>query len=631
LEDPDTSPVELGVKFRSVADGFITGVRFYKGPRNTGTHTGSLWSVDGRRLATGTFTHESAQGWQELRFPVPVAIKAATTYIASYHTQVGRYSVDEWYFSGHSVRTGPLEALKSGVSSRNGVYRYGTSGFPSKSYRASNYWIDVTFQSGTAMQTDTTLWTAADVPEVREDPEVGSFELGMRFRSHVDGEITGIRFYKGAANTGTHTGSLWSDDGRRLATGTFTDETASGWQEMTFASPVPINAGTTYVASYHTDVGRYAVTEDYFSGASRRTGALEALEDGNGVYAEGAGFPTRSHRASNYWVDVRLRTTRSGLAADVGTLGGAASVANGVNADGLVVGSSTTAPGQLLGGYGTHAFSWERGTIRDLGALSTGPQSTSQATDVNDQGLIVGDSITANGERHAVVWAGRDARDLGTLGGTYSTATGVNDLGDVVGVSTTGDGKYHAFLWRRGTMTDLGTLGGSTSWAGGINDRGQVAGYARLKNEETHAVLWERGHATDLGGFPDGSASQGTGVLSVATDVSSTGLVIGWGLSASGAPPATWSGGQLSGLTPVARNGTPARVDDNGLIVGSARAGGNLAAIVWWDGSATDLGTLGGNESAALGVANGLVVGRSTTSDGQVHATIWLLAGIGAS
>ena len=43
--DSDTSSVELGVKFRSDINGFIKGIRFYKGPANTGTHVGTLWSV----------------------------------------------------------------------------------------------------------------------------------------------------------------------------------------------------------------------------------------------------------------------------------------------------------------------------------------------------------------------------------------------------------------------------------------------------------------------------------------------------------------------------------------------------------------------------------------------------------
>ena len=77
--------------------------------------------------------------------------------------------------------------------------------------------------------------------------------------------ITGIRFYKGSANTGTHVGDLWSSSGTLLATATFTNETASGWQQVNFSSPVSITAGTTYIASYHTNTGHYADTPYYFA------------------------------------------------------------------------------------------------------------------------------------------------------------------------------------------------------------------------------------------------------------------------------------------------------------------------------------------------------------------------------
>ena len=51
----DTQAYELGVKFRSDVDGFITGIRFYKGAGNTGTHLGHLWSATGTLLGTATF------------------------------------------------------------------------------------------------------------------------------------------------------------------------------------------------------------------------------------------------------------------------------------------------------------------------------------------------------------------------------------------------------------------------------------------------------------------------------------------------------------------------------------------------------------------------------------------------
>ena len=80
----------------------------------------------------------------------------------------------------------------------------------------------------------------------------------MKFQASVPGTITGIRFYKGATNTGTHVGTLWTSTGTLLGSVTFTNETASGWQQATLPTPVTIQANTTYVVSYHTTVGRYA-------------------------------------------------------------------------------------------------------------------------------------------------------------------------------------------------------------------------------------------------------------------------------------------------------------------------------------------------------------------------------------
>ena len=70
---------------------------------------------------------------------------ANTVYVASYHTDVGRYSVTLNYFAPAGSDNAPLHALANGASEGNGVYRYGVSGFPTKTYKASNYWVDVVF------------------------------------------------------------------------------------------------------------------------------------------------------------------------------------------------------------------------------------------------------------------------------------------------------------------------------------------------------------------------------------------------------------------------------------------------------------------------------------------------------
>ena len=153
LSDSDTSAVELGVKFRADVNGFITGVRFYKSTANTGTHVGNLWSSTGTKLASATFSGESASGWQQVSFPSPVAVTADTIYVASYHTNVGHYSVNQNYFTSTGVDNSPLHAPRSGVSGPNGVYLRGRRLPDPRVYAASNYWVDVTFNQ---TATDTT-------------------------------------------------------------------------------------------------------------------------------------------------------------------------------------------------------------------------------------------------------------------------------------------------------------------------------------------------------------------------------------------------------------------------------------------------------------------------------------------
>ncbi|MBE9014660.1 DUF4082 domain-containing protein [Chroococcidiopsidales cyanobacterium LEGE 13417] len=426
----DAQAVELGVKFKSDLNGYITGIRFYKGSGNTGTHIGNLWTSAGQLLTTATFSNETATGWQQVNFSQPVAINANTVYVASYHTSSGRYAINEGYFTS-SIDSPPLHFLRDGESGGNGVYKYGTTGFPTNTYRASNYWVDVTFATnatnptppvtdttspsisavspsngatnvststsiaatfsealdpatinantfvlqdannaivpatvtydaasrtatlqpsnllatgatyrttirggttqprvqdlaGNALATNSTwsfttaaaastsaysIWNSNAMPIVVADSDTAAVELGIKFETDVSGYITGIRFYKSTGNTGVHTGNLWTSSGQQLATATFTNETTSGWQQVNFDRPVAIIANTVYVASYHTNVGRYSSDENYFAVSGADNGPLHFLVNGasgsNGVYKYGSsGFPNQTYKASNYWVDV---------------------------------------------------------------------------------------------------------------------------------------------------------------------------------------------------------------------------------------------------------------------------------------------------------------------------------------
>ena len=147
------------------------------------------------------------------------------------------------------------------------------------------------------------LFSAATVPTVTTVDDAGDYELGVRFTPAQNGVISGVRFYKGPSNTGTHTGSLWDSAGQQLATGTFANETATGWQTLTFATPIPVVAGQTYTASYTTG-GFYSADAGFFLNNTVNSPPLAAANGANGVYHVGPGFPTSTSQGGNYWVDV---------------------------------------------------------------------------------------------------------------------------------------------------------------------------------------------------------------------------------------------------------------------------------------------------------------------------------------
>ena len=140
--------------------------------------------------------------------------------------------------------------------------------------------------------TPVSFWPSTAKPGTASDSDTGSVEVGLKFSSSVAGSVTGVRFYKGTRNTGTHIGHLWSSSGTLLATVTFTNETASGWQQASFSTPIQITANTVYVISYLAPRGGYADDQNFNWGALPTT-PLRVSGSAPGVYAYGstAAFP----------------------------------------------------------------------------------------------------------------------------------------------------------------------------------------------------------------------------------------------------------------------------------------------------------------------------------------------------
>ncbi len=309
----DNQAIEVGMQFAPSMPGFVTGVRFFKGLNNTGTHVGHLWSSKGKLLSSVTFTGETPSGWQTAYFPSPVAVNAHAIYLISYSAPNGNYAADSGSFT-NALSSPPLVGLADGTNGPNGVYQYGSGQFPTSGAAATNFWVDVVFNTSPTIGTATpvSLWTPQATPNTPAAPTTQAAQLGLTFIPNTAGYITGLRFYKSPTNVGQHIGYLWSSTGTLLASVTFTDESASGWQQANFAAPIAVTANTAYVVSYWVPKGHYADDAGYFATTGLTNQLLYAPPDGqygpNSSYAARNVFPAGSATASNYWVDVVFTT-----------------------------------------------------------------------------------------------------------------------------------------------------------------------------------------------------------------------------------------------------------------------------------------------------------------------------------
>ena len=170
------------------------------------------------------------------------------------------------------------------------------------------------------------VWGGNVTPGGIDSGDGNSVEVGVKFSADTFGAVSGVRFYKASTNTGTHVGNLWSATGQLLAHATFTNESASGWQQVTFATAVPISANTTYVASYYAPVGHYSQDAGYMyphpapepdGNDSLDSAPLHVLRNtptsGNGLYSNSntTTFPTSTYAGKTIGSTLYSRPRRS--------------------------------------------------------------------------------------------------------------------------------------------------------------------------------------------------------------------------------------------------------------------------------------------------------------------------------
>ena len=226
-----------------------------------------------------------------------------------------------------------------------------------------------------------TIWPSSAVPAVTDVGADSGVELGVSFKADVNGYITGVRFYKSAANTGTHVGNLWSSAGTLLASATFTNETASGWQQVNFANPVAVTANTVYVASYHSTIGHWSANWNFFASSGVDNAPLHALAntsgtpDGRFTYGSSSAFPTSTNTA-NYWVDVAF-SANSGS-------GAVAPSITGQPVNQTVTAGQTATFSVTASGTAPLSYQWKKNGTALSGATSS--SYTTPATTSSDNG-----------------------------------------------------------------------------------------------------------------------------------------------------------------------------------------------------------------------------------------------------
>jgi probable HAF family extracellular repeat protein len=263
----------------------------------------------------------------------------------------------------------------------------------------------------------------------------------------------------------------------------------------------------------------------------------------------------------------------------------------GLNESGDVVGYFNDRFGSVIGP--NRAFAFIDGKYIELGTLLDTTHSAAIA--INASREVIGVSSASGPARRACVWKDGVMTELPSLGGDFSEPHDINDLGQIVGESKTASGEYHPVLWEDGKPLDLGTLSGSNlrSAANAINELGEIVGISWEVTPLPRMFRWSVATGmVDLG--PLGLSGQVLGI-------NNGGQVVGEVRVDQFGPnrPFVWDNGVLTLLEAFGvLQGQAKAINDSGEIVGFVTGSGGSHAVLWSGNQVTELPPLGGHDGA---------------------------------
>ncbi len=300
---------------------------------------------------------------------------------------------------------------------------------------------------------------------------------------------------------------------------------------------------------------------------------------------------------------------------------------NAINEAGQVVGIAYNSPPNK-----TRAVRWNEGRMIRLPG-----GDSSQASDLNSAGQIVGCTTEGFGTTRAVLWEDGQVIELANLPFcSQCEAAAINESGQIVGTCSAEYGNSYAVLWHEGAIFDLDTLPGHDwSYALGINNHGQIVGWSRNRNlsrSPERPVLWQNGEVIDFATLSDDADSR-------AVDINDAGQIVGcasikhpvldeWSQRA-----VLWDKGEMIVLPTLTdcQESKAAAINNRGQIVGWCSPRDVVDAtdddawfsqwqpVLWEKGEVLALGTLlpNGMDGFAIGINDrGQIVGCSEPSMG---------------